>query len=137
MLVWKGFLTPYLRLSRVSLNMDIANIKLPIAVIGVIVVQAFGIIWYVAQLDSTVSNLDSSVITIQESVHDEFDDAALQETIAALEERIDELETTIAIIENEYRTIMSDHNGFADALKELGEAGVLPSGEQRLYGGYD
>jgi len=117
--------------------MDIANVKLPIAVIGVIVVQAFGIIWYVAQLDSTVSNLDSSVITIQESVHDEFDDTDLRETIAALEERIDELETTIAIIENEYRTIMSDHNGFADALKELGEAGVLPSGEQRLYGGYD
>ncbi len=117
--------------------MDIANVKLPIAVIGVIVVQAFGIIWYVAQLDSTVSNLDSSVTTIQESVHDEFDDADLRETIAALEERIDELETTIAIIENEYRTIMSDHSGFADALKELGESGVLPSGEQRLYGGYD
>ena len=137
MLVSKGFLTPYLRLSRVSLNMDIANIKLPIAVIGVIVVQAFGIIWYVAQLDSTVSNLDSSVASIQESVHEEFDDTDLRETIASLEERIDELETTIAIIENEYRTIMSDHNGFADALKELGEAGVLPSGEQRLYGGYD
>ena len=117
--------------------MDIANVKLPIAVIGVIVVQAFGIIWYVAQLDSTVSNLDSSVTTIQESVHDEFDDADLRETIAALEERIDELETTIAIIENEYRTIMSYHSGFADALKELGESGVLPSGEQRLYGGYD
>ena len=36
--------------------MDIANIKLPIAVIGLIVAQAFGIIWYVAQLDSNVSN---------------------------------------------------------------------------------
>ena len=117
--------------------MDISNVKLPVAVIGVIVAQAFGIIWYVAQLDSTVSNLDSSVTTIQESVHDEFDDADLRETIAALEERMDEIETTIAIIENEYRTIMSDHSGFADALKELGESGVLPSGEQRLYGGYD
>ena len=117
--------------------MDISNVKLPVAVIGVIVAQAFGIIWYVAQLDSTVSNLDSSVSTIQESVHDEFDDADLRATIDALEERIDELETTIAIIENEYRTIMSDHSGFADALKELGESGVLPSGEKRLYGGYD
>ena len=116
--------------------MDIANVKLPIAVIGVIVVQAFGIIWYVAQLDSTVSNLDSSVATIQESVHEEFDDADLRETIAALEERIDELETTIAIIENEYRTIMSDHGGFADVLEELGKSGVLPSGEQRVYGNY-
>ena len=117
--------------------MNVSNIKLPIGIIAVIVAQAFGIIWYVAQLASTVSNLDSSVSTIQESVHDEFDDADLRETIDALEERIDELETTIAIIENEYRTIMSDHSGFADALKELGESGVLPSGEKRLYGGYD
>ena len=117
--------------------MDLANIKLPIAVIGIIVAQAFGIIWYVAQLDSTVKNLDISVATIQESVHEEFDDADLRKTIEALEDSIDELETTIAIIENEYRTIMSDHNSFADALKALGEAGVLPSGEKRIYGGYD
>ena len=117
--------------------MDFANIKLPIAVIGIIVAQAFGIIWYVAQLDSTVKNLDISVATIQESVHEEFDDADLRKTIDALEDSIDELETTIAIIENEYRTIMSDHNSFADALKALGEAGVLPSGEKRIYGGYD
>ena len=117
--------------------MDLANIKLPIAVIGIIVAQAFGIIWYVAQLDSTVKNLDISVATIQESVHEEFDDADLRKTIEALEDSIDELETTIAIIENECRTIMSDHNSFSDALKALGEAGVLPSGEQRIYGGYD
>ena len=117
--------------------MDFANIKLPIAVIGIIVAQAFGIIWYVAQLDSTVKNLDISVATIQESVHEEFDDADLRKTIEALEDSIDELETTIAIIENEYRTIMSDHNSFSDALKALGEAGVLPSGEKRIYGGYD
>ena len=117
--------------------MDVANIKLPIAVIGVIVAQAFGIIWYVAQLDSTVKNLDISVATIQEAVHEEFDDADLRKTIDALEDSIDELETTIAIIENEYRTIMSDHNSFSDALKALGEAGVLPSGEKRIYGGYD
>ena len=45
--------------------MNIANIKLPIAVIGVIVAQAFGIIWYMAQLDSTVKDLDSSVAIIQ------------------------------------------------------------------------
>ena len=31
--------------------MDFANIKLPIAVIGVIVMQAFGIIWYMSGQD--------------------------------------------------------------------------------------
>ncbi len=30
--------------------MNIANIKLPIVVIGIIVAQAFGIIWYVANV---------------------------------------------------------------------------------------
>jgi hypothetical protein len=33
-------------------------------------------------------------------------------------------------------TIMGDHNGFADVLRELGEIGVLPTGERRDYGGY-
>lgn len=103
--------------------MNFANIKLPIAVIGIILAQAFGIIWYVAQLDSTVRGLDSSVIEIQETIDD---------TSVALEE----LKTNQAIINNEMRTIMSDHEGFGDVLKELGKAGVLPSGERRSYGEY-
>ena len=46
--------------------MDFTKIKLPIAVIGIIVAQAFGIIWYVASLDGTVRNLDESVASMQE-----------------------------------------------------------------------
>ena len=103
--------------------MNLANIKLPIAVIAIIVAQAFGIIWYVATLVSTVRGLDSSVIEIQETIDD---------TSVALEE----LKTNQAIINNEMRTIMSDHEGFGDVLKELGKAGVLPSGERRSYGEY-
>ena len=51
--------------------MNFANIKLLIAVIGVIVAQAFGIIWYVATLDSTdstVRNLDMTVAEMQMSM---------------------------------------------------------------------
>jgi hypothetical protein len=33
-------------------------------------------------------------------------------------------------------TIMGDHLGFGDALRQLGEIGVLPTGERRDYGGY-
>jgi len=66
--------------------MDFANIKLPIAVIGIIVVQAFG--------------------------------------------------KTQAVITNEMRSIMADHTGFADVLRDMGQAGALPSGERRAYGGY-
>lgn len=67
--------------------MDIANIKLPIAVIGIIVAQAFGIIWYVAQLDSTVKDLDTSVATIQESMADT--------DIAVLKTEVDNLKNLI------------------------------------------
>ena len=57
--------------------MNIANIKLPIAVIGVIVAQAFGIIWYVAQLDSTVSSNTKALES-----YEQFDSTDLEEAIA-------------------------------------------------------
>ena len=111
--------------------MNIANIKLPIAVIGIIIAQAFGIIWYVAQLDSTVSNNTTAIESMEV-----FDDTELLEAIEDFDNRLDEIEKQQAIIENEMRTIMSDHGGFADVLEELGKSGVLPSGEQRVYGNY-
>ena len=103
--------------------MDFANIKLPIAVIGIIVVQAFGIIWYVAQQDSAVSELQNTV-------------SAMEETVAEIRDTLEDISKPQAIIDNEMRTIMSDHNGFGDVLRELGQSGALPSGERRSYGGY-
>ena len=144
--------------------MNIANIKLPIAVIGVIVAQAFGIIWYVAQLDSTVSNLDTTVSAMQEEAttvdvavlqadlenvkekiiimnqtQDKlsgtfFDSSALEEAIEELEDRIASLETTDAIIENEMRTIMSDHENIGKALDDLGKSSYS---DNREYGNYN
>ena len=109
--------------------MNIANIKLPIAVIGIIVAQAFGIIWYVAQLDSTVSN---NTITIENL--EEYDDTDTVKLLEALEERLDELEMMDAIMENEMRTIMSDHNGFSKTLQDMGIGGY---GDSREYGNYN
>ena len=51
-------------------------------------------------------------------------------------ERINGLETGLAISADQQKTIMGDHEGFADVLRELGEIGALPSGERREYGGY-
>ena len=65
--------------------MNLGNIKLPITIIGVIVVQAFGIIWYVAQLASTVKNLDTSVAEIKETQSD-IDIAVLQTEVDTLKE---------------------------------------------------
>lgn len=37
------------------------NLKIPIAVVGVILVQAFAVIWYMSNLDATVKRLDDTV----------------------------------------------------------------------------
>ncbi len=108
--------------------MNVANIKLPIAVIGIIVAQAFGIIWYVAQLDSTVSSNTTAIESMEV-----YDDTNLLEAIEEFDNRLDEIEKQQAIIENEMRTIMSDHSSFNDILKELGREGY---GDSREYGNY-
>ena len=108
--------------------MNIANIKLPIAVIGVILAQAFGIIWYVAQLDSTVA---SNTVAI-ESV-ETFNDAEILEAIEDFDNRLDEIEKMQSVIENEMRTLMSDHENIGKALDELGKGSYS---DNREYGNY-
>ena len=54
----------------------------------------------------------------------------------ALSDRLSGLETDLVLANDQMATIMGDHLGFGDALRELGEIGVLPSGERRDYGGY-
>ena len=108
--------------------MNIANIKLPIAVIGVIVAQAFGIIWYVAQLDSTVSNNTTAIESMEV-----YDDTEISGMLEAMEERLDDLEKIDAIMENEMRTIMSDHENIGKALDDLGKGSYS---DNRQYGNY-
>ena len=49
---------------------------------------------------------------------------------------IEKLKTDMAVANDQMNTIMSDHMGFGDALKEIGKASALPSGERRDYGDY-
>ena len=67
--------------------MDLSNIKLSIGIVIAIIAQAFGIIWYVAQLDSTVGSLSSTVGVIQEE-QTTVDIAVLQNDIEALKDKI-------------------------------------------------
>ena len=53
-----------------------------------------------------------------------------------LSDRLSGLETGLVLANDQMATIMGDHLGFADVLRELGEIGVLPTGERRDYGGY-
>jgi predicted nuclease with TOPRIM domain len=105
-------------------------------------------------MDSTVKNLDSAVEVMQESQAtvdvavlqttveglkekldsmEVFDSSDLEEAIEELDEAIASLDKRSVIIENEMRTIMSDHSGFNDALKELGLSGYS---DKRTYGNY-
>ena len=73
--------------------------------------------------------------TIRTDLHmDQAQD--LVEITNDITERINGLETGLAISSDQQKTINADHLGFADALRELGEIGALPSGERRDYGGY-
>ena len=145
-------------------SMDLANIKVSLGIVAAIVAQAFGLIWYVAQLDSTVKTLDTNVTTMQETQSDVdvavlqnevdnlkiqvigveekattigqstvFDPEDLWAAVEELEDRLIELETTDALMNNEMRTIMSDHSGFNEVLKQLNLSGY---GDNRTYGDY-
>ena len=135
---------------------NLKNMKVSIGLVIAIIVQAFGLIWYVAQLDSNVTSLNDSVSSLQEQattvdvavlqkdlenikekilMMDEmhsmkFDPSELEEAIDDIEKIIAGLQTTDALIQNEMRTIMADHGGFAEVLKQLNAAGLLPSGEK-------
>ena len=48
-------------------------------------------------------------------------------------DRVSDIVTRQAVVENEMRQIMSDHQGFAEVLEELGESGLI---ERREYGNF-
>ena len=108
--------------------MDIKNMKMMIGIVVAIVAQAFGMIWYIAQLDSTVTNNTVAIESIGV-----FDDTDLLEAIEDFDNRLDDIEKKQAIIENEMRSIMSDHSSFNDILKDMGKSGY---GDTRQYGNY-
>ena len=108
--------------------MDFKNMKMMIGIVVAIVAQAFGMIWYIAQLDSTVTNNTVAIESLEV-----FDDTDLLEAMEDFDNRLDDIEKKQAIIENEMRSIMSDHSSFNDILKELGKEGY---GDDREYGNY-
>ena len=114
------------------MSTSLSDIKLPVGIIGIIIAQAFGIIWYVAQLDSTVSESEKNISELQ-AQHMEATRRFVELT-EKMDKQVSELEKKDALIDNEMRTIMGDHNGFSDVLKTIGISGY---GDTRTYGGYD
>ena len=138
------------------MDIKLGNLKVSLAIIITIVVQAAGLIWYVSSLDSQMKANATQIQELKEAHNIKINDLETRHNIAIekvasdlekyqtldgvmlsqLEERLAESEQVQRVIDNEMRTIMSDHSGFNDVLKELNKAGLLPSGEKREYGGY-
>ena len=72
--------------------MDLSKIRLPITIIFIILAQGFGIVWYVAQLDSTVKGLSVTVNEIQKTQAD-TDIAVLQNELSNIKTIISKLES--------------------------------------------
>ena len=72
--------------------MDLSKIRLPITIIFIILAQGFGIVWYVAQLDSTVKGLSVTVNEIQKTQADS--------DIAVLKNEISNIKTIISRLED-------------------------------------
>ena len=138
------------------MDIKLGNLKVSLAIIITIVVQAAGLIWYVSSLDSQMKSNATQIEELKEAHNIKINDLETRHNIAIekvasaleqyeqldgamysqLETRVSETEQVQRVIDNEMRTIMSDHSGFNDVLKELNKAGLLPSGEKREYGGY-
>ena len=117
-----------------------------------LILIAIGLIGFVLTLRNDVTEAVSQTKAVQEelvAIQEAFDSDRVIRTNLYMEsqqdltdiandinERINALETNLAVANDQMKTIMGDHMGFADVLKELGEAGALPSGERREYGGY-
>jgi peptidoglycan hydrolase CwlO-like protein len=134
-------------------------LQLGLSLIPVVII-VIGLIGWVVTLRG---NIDSAIESIQALQEAQYDDSALvervqelalqaEEAMTQIEEygpaiesirdreldtemadRVSDIVTRQAVVENEMRQIMSDHEGFADVLYELGESGLI---ERRQYGSY-
>ena len=113
------------------------NIKLPITIIGVIILQIGGFIWWTAQQAATIADLEetvsqlSSKMAIEDNVNLKRDvkDAFMEieylweetediwdehESLARTIGAITSLQQRVALLENELKYINRDHEGMLD-----------------------
>ena len=74
------------------------------------------------------------VMWMQEEYGPAIESIRDRELDTEMADKVSDVVTRQAVVENEMRQIMSDHQGFADVLRELGEAGLIS--ERRQYGAY-
>jgi len=100
-----------------------------------VAILVIGLIGWVVTLRGNIDAAMESIRALQESQYDETDLVErVQELDIEMAGKVAGVMTRQAVVENEMRQIMSDHEGFADVLRELGEAGYIT--ERREYGNY-
>jgi hypothetical protein len=120
------------------------NLKLPIALVGVMAVQLAGGVWWVSQQAATIASLEESVsefaskMAVEESVNLKRDvqDNAMEigylwdETDELWDElnaqassimQIVKLQQRVALLENELKYIGRDHNNMLDRKGGMGD----------------
>ena len=113
------------------------NIKLPITIIGVIVLQVGGFIWWTAQQAATIADLQETVselgskmaiednVNLRRDVKDAFMEIEYlweetedlwdeHEQLASTIKAITTLQQRVALLENELKYITRDHDGMLD-----------------------
>ena len=98
--------------------MDLKNMKVSIGLVFAIVAQAFGIIWYVAQLDSTVSSLDTTVHTLEEQATN-IDIAVLNTDVDNLKDELLDLKRMIEILAEELKNKEFDSSHLERSIEHL------------------
>jgi uncharacterized protein YoxC len=105
------------------------NMKLPITVIGVIVLQIGGFIWWTAQQASTISNLEEtvSILTVENNATDrtnlirdvEQNKEKIDEMIDILAEMYEDIEDWDNELWEEVDMIHEDMGGMASHMMEI------------------
>ena len=128
-----------------SKNLQLISTIVPLLIVAV------GLVGWVLTLRADITSAQTEIVEVRRElqlVTQESRQAQLEitkfnnqidgliEEVGANSPAIEKLKTDLAIANDQMRTIMSDHAGFGDALKEIGQASALPSGERRTYGGY-
>ena len=113
------------------------NVKLPITIIGVVILQIGGFIWWTAQQAATIADLEETVdqlgsrMAIEDNVNlkrdvqdnameidylwDEADEIWKEhEQLASTIKAITTLQQRVALLENELKYINRDHEGMFD-----------------------
>ena len=114
---------------------QIAGMVVPLLIVAV--GMASWIFSLRADIDVVIDQVaEVSLDTARVNATSDEADQELLERVEELGEMVTEIERVQSVITNEYRTIMADHNRFAETLERMQASGALPTGERRVYGGY-